>query len=160
MEKICYLDYDGVLHDENVLVHPKHGIYMGSSDCSLFQWSPILEKLLEPHPDVKIVLSTSWVRVRSFAYAREQLSPSLQQRVIGATYHHRLMAGSDFSEISRGVQIEADVFRRTPQSWFAIDDDDGGWPERCRDKLVRTDGSLGISDPQIQSAIRGVLERL
>lgn len=64
MTKIIYLDYDGVLHDEQVFFHPKRGIYMKTPDRILFEWMSILDELLRPHPDVKIVLSTS-----GYAYA-------------------------------------------------------------------------------------------
>lgn len=159
MTKICYLDYDGVLQDEAVFWSPKKGIYIRTPGRTLFEWLPILEELLAPHPDVKIVLSTSWVRVRSFSFAKKQLSPMLQERVIGATFHSRLMHKQAFAYLPRGVQIADDVFRRGPQSWFAIDDDHLGWPEWCRNNLIQTDGARGISDPKIQDAIKLMLER-
>lgn len=69
------------------------------------------------------------------------------------------MRKREFVYLPRGVQIADDVFRRGPQSWFAIDDDVMGWPEWCRNNLIRTDGALGISDLTIQDAIRKFLER-
>lgn len=160
MKKILYLDFDGVLHDEQVYFHPRRGIYMYTQGRVLFEWMPILEELLAPHPDVKIVLSTSWVRVRDYSFAKKQLSPMLQGRVIGATFHRRHMRLDEFVHLPRGEQIAQDVFRRGPQSWFAIDDDHIGWPEWCRDNLIRTDGARGISDPLIQHAIKVKLEML
>ena len=159
MKKILYLDFDGVLHDEQVYFHPRRGIYMNTPGRKLFEWMPILEELLTPHPQVQIVLSTSWVRAKDFSYAKKQLSPALQERVAGATFHNREMRKSEFVLMSRGEQIAQDVFRRGPQSWFAIDDDHIGWPEWCRDNLIRTDGARGISDPAIQHAIKTMLER-
>ena len=120
---------------------------------------PILDALLAPHPDVRIVLSTSWVRVRSFNFARKQLTPSLQKRVIGATFHNREMRKGAFSMLPRDIQITEDVYRRSPQSWFAIDDDAIYWPTWCQDNLIQTDGSHGISDPAIQNEVRIMLER-
>ncbi|RJG05351.1 hypothetical protein D3870_04340 [Noviherbaspirillum cavernae] len=158
-EKILYLDFDGVLHDEAVYFHPRRGIYLATPGRVLFEWIPILEQLLAPHPSVAIVLSTSWVRVRSFDYAKRQLSPGLQERVIGATFHKREMRKEEFVFLPRGGQIANDVFRRGPKSWFAIDDDHLGWPSWCRDNLIQTDGNLGISAPQTQEAIREMLER-
>lgn len=158
-EKVLYLDYDGVLHDEEVYFHPRRGIYIATAGRTLFEWVPILEQLLEPHPDVAIVLSTSWVRVRNFEYAKKRLSPKLQARVIGATFHNREMRKDEFVLKSRGQQIAEDVSRRGPLSWFAIDDDYLGWPTWCRDNLICTDGRYGISAPAIQDAIRVMLER-
>lgn len=159
MTKICYLDYDGVVHDQEVYWHPKRGIYMRTPGRVLFEWMPILDELLAPHPDVRIVLSTSWVRVRSFSFAKKQLTPSLQERVIGATFHNREMRKREFSMLPRGVQIAEDVYRRAPHSWFAIDDDAMYWPTWCRDNLIQTDGASGINDPVIQNAVRMMLER-
>jgi len=160
MLKVLYLDYDGVIHDSEVFVHRKHGIYIRKQGRTLFEWMPILEELLQPHPDVKIVLSTSWVRSLKFNNAKKKLSLTLQERVIGATFHHRFMRKDDFSYLPRGVQITADVSRRMPISWFAIDDEVEGWPEWCRDKLIKTDGALGISCSDVQNAIREMLIRL
>lgn len=158
-DRILYLDFDGVLHDEAVYRHPARGIYIATPGRQLFEWMPILDELLRPHPDVAIVLSTSWVRVLSFFRAKERLSPSLQERVIGATYHGRWMREQEFAMLPRGVQVVEDVMRRQPKSWFALDDEHGNWPVWARDNLIRTDGKLGISDPFIQHAVQTMLQR-
>jgi hypothetical protein len=62
--------------------------------------------------------------------------------------------------MSRGLQIWNDVIRRQPESWFAIDDDEDGWPAVCREKLVKTDVSRGLSDPAVQDSIRTILKSL
>lgn len=152
--ELFYLDFDGVLHHEDVYSHPKRGIYITEPNRTLFEWMPLLEELVAPHPTVKIVLSTSWVRVRSFAFAKRQLSWNLQERVVGATFHNGYMRKDEFALLPRGVQIAQDVSRRRPKSWFALDDDYEGWPEWCRENLVRTDGATGISDPRVQEAVR------
>ena len=60
---VLYLDLDGVVHHEKVLWHPRKGIYMSPYEAaghSLFEWVPILESVLEPHPTVALVLSSTW----------------------------------------------------------------------------------------------------
>lgn len=57
---VCYCDYDGVVHDDAVYWSPNMGIHMRTPGRTLFEWLPLLEELLAPHPEVKIVLSTSW----------------------------------------------------------------------------------------------------
>ena len=151
---ILFLDFDGVLHDEDVVWRLGKGILMRAPGRSLFEWESILVDLLAPHPHVQIVLSTSWVRVKSFNYAKHRLSQSLRDRVIGATYHKGLMVADTFAAMSRGLQIWSDVLRRQPTDWLAIDDDDFGWPAWCKDKLVLTDAQLGLSDPAVQQAIK------
>lgn len=62
-ELILYLDYDGVLHHENCLWHPKIGAYLSAPDgYVLFQHAELLEQLLAPHPQVQIVLSTALLK--------------------------------------------------------------------------------------------------
>lgn len=155
---VCYCDFDGCLHDDAVFWHPKRGIYLGTPGRSLFEWMPILENLFAPYPEVRIVLSTSWVRMRDFRFAKGQLSPSLQTRVIGATFHNREMRKDEFDQLSRGQQVLADVERRRPQSWFAIDNDCAGWPDHQRDHLVLTQDRLGLSEVRVQQEIQRILE--
>jgi hypothetical protein len=66
-DHVLYLDFDGVLHDGEVYVRRGVGPCVATPGRVLFEWMPILEELLAPHPDVAVVLSTSWVRVYSFA---------------------------------------------------------------------------------------------
>ncbi|HEX7643487.1 MAG TPA: HAD domain-containing protein [Noviherbaspirillum sp.] len=154
----CYLDFDGVLHDEDVRLDAGRRIILATPGRRLFEWQEILVDLLACHPHVKIVLSTSWVRARSFSYAKRQLDPRLQGRVIGATFHRRFMDLRDFVALPRGMQIWGDVLRRNPWDWFGVDDDGFGWPAWCRDKLVLTDEKLGLSDPAVQGDIRRRLQ--
>ena len=157
---IVYADYDGVLHDDDVVWSRRRGIHMRTPGRFLFEWSPILEELLLPHPEVKIVLSTSWVRVKSFDFAKKQLSAELQNRVVGATFHRRHMSKFEFDNQSRGAQILSDVRRRCPLSWFAIDNDDDAWPAHFRHHLIKTDDRSGLCDPEVQAAIRERLAAL
>lgn len=158
-QKILYLDFDGVLHDKEVYLHKKCGTDINTLGRTLFEWMHILEELLSPYPDVSIVLSTSWVSERDYAFARKQLSPALQARVIGATFHSRIMQKEEFARTPRGLQIIEDVHRRSPAAWFALDDDNLGWADFCLDKLIQTNGRSGISAPAIQASIRRMLER-
>jgi hypothetical protein len=66
---ILFLDYDGVLHPEQVYLVDGRPKFRGEG--TLFMWAPILIKALSPFPKVKIVLSTSWVRLRGFNRAKK-----------------------------------------------------------------------------------------
>jgi hypothetical protein len=157
---VVYLDFDGVLHDDAVYWTKQQGIHIRMPGRSLFEWAHILEQLLAPHLSVKIVLSTSWVRVKNFEFAKMQLPISLQERVIGATFHHREMRKWKFDNMSRGEQVLADVQRRRPTAWFAIDNDDHHWPTAYLDHLIKTEDRLGLSDPQVQKEIQARLVSL
>lgn len=154
---VCYCDYDGVVHDESVYWSRDEGIHLRTPGRTLFEWLPIFEGLLAPYPDVKIVLSTSWVRARSLEFAKAQLSPTLQARVIGATFDNRVTQKLEFDIMPRGLQVWHDVERRKPEKWFAIDNDGHGWPAWCRNHLIKTEDHLGLSDIGVQKAIRKVL---
>lgn len=138
-ELVLYLDFDGVLHHAD-------------APHILFQHTPLLEMLLAPYPNIKIILSTSWVRVYGCTKAANQLSPSLHARVIGATFHSA-MDEHQFAQAPRGMQVWGDVLRRHPKDWIALDDDDLGWPKWCRDKYVKTNAHDGISDPLVFAEI-------
>lgn len=159
MAKFLYLDFDGVLHDDAVYWHPKRGIYLATLNRILFEWSHILEELVEPFPDLQIILSTSWVRMRSFEFAKSKLPISLQKRVIGATFHNRELQKIEFDHMSRWQQISSDAKRRNLENWFAIDNDCRGWPEQFRDRLVLTNDRLGLSEESVQNQIREFLSQ-
>ncbi|SEB92127.1 hypothetical protein SAMN02787142_0566 [Burkholderia sp. WP9] len=155
---ILYLDYDGVLHPENVHMRTGRGPYIESPEGhSLFEHAELLERVLLPYPDVRIVLSTSWVRVyKSVARVARRLTPELRERVVGATFHAS-MEQESFRQAPRGLQIWSDVLRRKPDDWLAVDDDYLHWPTWCRDKLVRTHEILGISAPTVLAELRAKL---
>jgi hypothetical protein len=146
---LLYLDFDGCLHHDHCLWHPRIGPYLSVPEGGgyvLFQHAELLERALRPYPRVEIVLATAWVLRYGWSRTTKYLRPALRSRVIGATFHSS-MNKTEFSELPRGVQVQRDVERRKPRSWVAIDDDFQGWPEASLDRYVRTHKQNGISDP-------------
>ena len=159
-ELVLYLDFDGVLHHENVHRHPRRGIYLEAPpEFTLFQHAALLETLLESYPAVRIVLSTSWVRVLGYSRSVKSLPAGLRERVIGATYHSQ-MNERLFTQLPRGVQVLEDVARREPLDWLAVDDTGAGWPKEHLQRLVLTDEQLGLSAPGIQARLDELLKKL
>lgn len=159
-ELLLFMDYDGVAHHENVWWHPRRGPYIKAApEFTLFQHAQLLVDALAPYPSVLIVLSTSWVLQYSFSEAARRLPPSLRERVIGATFHSEMNEGA-FLAKPRGQQVWTDVQRRQPLDWLALDDDPEGWPDSVRQKLVLTDGELGVSAPDVLAELRMKLERM
>jgi hypothetical protein len=158
---VLYLDFDGVLHPEDVWRRPGTGPYVASPPGhALFEHAALLANCLEPYPALRIVLSTSWVRVfRSVRKVARRLPPELRRRVVGATFHGR-MDPVWFRSVPRGVQVWGDVCRRRPEAWLALDDDDAGWPAVCLTHLVRTDPVLGISAPAVLTELQARLEAI
>lgn len=158
MNKICYLAFDGVLHSSAVHLSQDYGIQMQAPGRALFEWAPILEELLESHPDVSIVLSTSWAGEWGEEFARDVLPGGLKRRVIGSIYTPENLR--HFDALSRGRQVTSDAQKRRPETWFAIDDDTTGWPDAMHGHLILTDGATGISTASVQNAIRRALASL
>ncbi|KWF99173.1 hypothetical protein WL95_00165 [Burkholderia cepacia] len=159
---VLFLDLDGCVHPDAVYEKPGSGPYLqGYPGHRLFEHCGLLEAVLEPYPDVRIVLSTSWVRRYRGSIRRvsRRLTPGLQARVVGATYHSK-MDREAFAAAPRGMQVWQDVLRRKPTAWLALDDDDEGWPAWCRDNLVRTDPLLGISAPSVLAEFKSKLEAM
>lgn len=155
-----YLDFDGVLHHENVLWHPKKGAYLcAPPQYTLFQHADLLVSLMAPYPDIKIVLSTSWVRSYGCANTAKRLPIELRRRVIGATFHSQ-MDEPLFVDTPRGVQVWRDVVRRNPKDWLALDDDHADWPTWCLNNYIQTHEHEGIGDPAVLRRIKDKLATL
>lgn len=152
---VLYLDFDGVLHHENVWWHPKRGAYIFETHYQLFEHLELLEQLLAPYPAVQIVLSTSWVRRYGMTKSAKFLGP-LRERVIGTTFHSR-MDVELFSEMPRGLQVWSDVVRRRPAKWLALDDVDDGWPAEAQGNFLKTDDVLGISESSVLASLKDKL---
>lgn len=162
---ILFLDFDGVLHPDAAFLDKGRPVLR--AEGKLFMWAPFLVEALAPHPHVKIVLSTSWVRVRSFSRARNALPDPLRKRVIGATWH-TAMGQSDYSGVrpasswwddaTRYQQIVRYVERARFERWIAIDDDGEAWAESARGRLILTDPDKGISDPLALEQLQARLE--
>lgn len=156
---VLYLDFDGVLHREQVLWHPKRGAFAAPPGFLLFEHTGLLAEMLGPYPELRIVLSTAWVRTYGCYGTAKRLPPSLRERVIGATFHSRMNL-LEFMEKPRGQQVGEDVMRRRPRAWIAIDDDREGWHLELRDHVVITDERYGISARESIAALTAHLERI
>lgn len=157
---ILFLDYDGVLHPDEVFWDHRQGIVLRTdllppeyANATLFCYMHALEAILEDFPDVRIVLSTSWLHGIGYSRSRRRLSPALRKRVIGSTYHSKYTPA--WGKLSRFEQILDHVGRhQLGLNWLAIDNDAAGWPEVQFDQLVLCHDHLGIGDPATQQDLR------
>ncbi len=160
-ELVLYVDFDGVLHHENCLYHPRRGAYLEAPErYSLFQHAIRLEQMLAPYPAVKIVLSTSWVLRYGCSATAKRLPQALQIRVIGATFHSRYHRDGEFVYLPRGQQVTNDVLRRCPRQWLALDDNGEGWPPEHAHRFIHTHKYEGISNALVQAEFTQKLEEM
>jgi hypothetical protein len=64
-----------------------------------------------------------------------------------------------FRQAPRGMQVYADVCRRMPRRWLAIDDDYLNWPSFTKHLFIRTEDHLGISAPGVLAELQAKLEQ-
>nr|WP_276203657.1 HAD domain-containing protein [Dechloromonas denitrificans] len=99
---------------------------------------------------IKIVLSTSWGRALGHRQALAWLPGWLQSRVVGGCWHRRYAAEDGWLHVwhtfSRYEQVRHYVIRRSVQDWLALDNDDDGWPDDERHRLVKTDDMKGLAE--------------
>lgn len=157
---VLYLDYDGVLHPDSVYRTRKGIELLHRPGHSLFEHVLLLEAELRPYPEVKIVLSTSWLLIQGgYEHAKSKLSESLQERCIGGTFHRREMRKTWFNSMPRPDQVVRDVTRRQPARWVAVDDCPDEWPAGVRHNIVRADPDLGISASSVLGDLKTKLQQ-
>jgi len=160
---VLYLDFDGVLHRDAVYRAPGRGIYI--RDGALFEWAHFLEALLHPWPELRIVLSTSWVRELGYDRARSYLPVALAARVTGATFHRRIHGPTrelrwHWAQTPRGRQIADDIARRGASAWVALDDAVDEFTPAQAEFLVPCRSDAGLSDLATRETFSLMLHRL
>lgn len=128
MGTILLIDFDGVLH-KRPRPHEVARHY-----ANVFEYLDPLAAALEAFPAARIVVSSSWRLTYSVDELRAFLGP-LGPRMVGTTGPER---ETRYEEI---VEAAGDA------AWLAIDDDDRGWPEGERWRLVLCNQWLALGEP-------------
>ncbi|KKB70237.1 HAD domain-containing protein [Burkholderia pseudomallei] len=170
MDSILFLDFDGCLHPDDVY-HVEGKPVLRTEGAKLFEHADVLADLLTPYPELRVVLSTRWVRVLGFNQAMEYsliqgltqaqgyLPKPLKSRVIGTIYEYC----TDYVEwvgLSRFDQIFRYVNGRGLASWLTLDDDSNGWPEAFRENLVWVNRRLGLGEHRVREELKEKLARM
>lgn len=147
---IIYLDFDGVLHGADELALDENCRFI--SNPKLFEYVPILEEILHPAPNAKIVVSSDWARLLDDANLVRILGQNLGNRFIGVVEQR----GS-----SRSEEILADANKRCAAKWLALDDHPSVRSSAKKDKrFIYCPPALGISDKSVQQTLRASLLKM
>ncbi len=157
-----YLDFDGVLHPDNV--HNTEGRPELMKPGRLFDHAHILEEALAYHGEVRIILSTSWVGAFGFEATLAYLPPKIRERVIGSTWFEPAAVGMysmlRFGDLTRFQQILAHAENNRITNWLALDDlhsNSQDWPEKYSKHLVLCHPDKGLGDPEAQASLNTAL---
>jgi hypothetical protein len=154
---VVFLDIDNTLHASDCFVF-NGKVIPASPNSTLFEFVPILERLLEPYPSLVIVLSSSWVHVLGYEFTVTQLpSAPLRARVRGATFEKEDAVDEGWAALPRGTQVLRFVQRHRLQRWLAIDDMRSGF-DGYEVRLVHCQVGAGLGDKDVQQVLARRLE--
>ncbi|WP_316150580.1 HAD domain-containing protein [Cupriavidus sp. BIC8F] len=155
MHPILFLAYDGCLHPDGVH-HVNGEPEIRVQGHVLFEYAELLARLLEPYPELRIVLTTSWARVYGLEGAQAFLPAALQNRVVGTTYE---FAGdmADWAELSEFDKVMRYVEACGVRTWLALHCEKYGWPEAFKRFGVWLYKGHGLGDDR---AIKELTEKL
>lgn len=135
MNRGLFLDFDGVLHPAGI-----------PGSVLPFEWVAVLNELLAAHPDVGIVVHSTWRDVYPEDALREFLNP-LDQRLLGV-----VGTGEKPQAIASFAMSRPDI-----EDWLVLEDEKFDVPGLfCN--FVICDPTLGISEPAVQERLRRWLE--
>ena len=130
---ILFLDFDGVLHPDP----PNH-------ENPLFCRAALLNECLLQHPEMAIVISSTWRKTRTLNQL-QALLPGWTDRIVGAT--------SESSEPNYARQFECEQWmRENAQPWTHwVCLDDRSWNFRPFEKrLILVDGKTGLTSSNVE----------
>lgn len=137
LQPYLFLDFDGVLHPNRL------------GESGYFEFEECLRPICYLVPDLRIVLSTSWVETHGFEMTRDFLHPNLARKVVGMTFDGR----PDWDDLTRFEQIKSYVDAHGIEDWIAIDDDVKDWHTGYTRNLVECDGRTGIGADKARVAL-------
>lgn len=153
-----FLDLDGTLHCGHAAMDEDGRISLDTGR-PLFEFAPLLIDLLEPYPDVVIVLTTSWLMTLSAGQVTARLPFALGKRVVGTTRHIKPRLSHILNRSDRTYVICCYAYGASLTRWLAIDDSVygaagfGSHFGELSDHFLLLDSSFGISAPSALSRI-------
>ncbi|SFT95479.1 HAD domain-containing protein [Paraburkholderia aspalathi] len=154
-----FLDFDGTLHVGHASMDDE-GIISLDTGRPLFEYAPVLVKMLEPYPAVQIVLTTSWLQTMPTDKVMSYLPPELARKVVDTTQGRKARFSYLLNGSGRTDVITCYAYGQRLRNWLAIDDSVYGAYHFGREpgELVRNfvllDSTRGINDEGAQQRIR------
>ena len=135
---ILFLDFDGVLH-------PEHDGKPTPAD-RVFCHLPRFEAIMRDHPEVEIVISSTWREQFPLDALRARFSPDIAARVIGATPITPRIDGKYAPARREGEILDwLTQAGREREPWLALDD--AAWRfQHRRDRLIACTWYIGLDD--------------
>jgi hypothetical protein len=139
--RVLFLDFDGVLHPTVIEGEPhrmEEVIGVG-----LFGWLQTLESLLRPHPDVAVVVHSTWRHTHDDEELRMLLG-RVGERMVGST-----PPGSRYDGIRQWLRANP-----TYSSHRILDDDPTEFPRPPPDELIVCSPEEGVTGKEVVAALR------
>lgn len=133
--RLLSLDFDGVLMPTlvgNQVVATPH-----------FGWVPVLARLLAPHPDVALLVHSTWRRTHDLAELRELLGV-LGERVVGV-----VPQGPRYQSILEWLSQHLEF-----TDYRILDDEAHEFPVPPPAELILCDPSSGVSAATVQQSLQ------
>lgn len=147
-----YLNFDGVLHPDQVLYEEGCAPSMLAFEHSALEYADLLVATLKTHADTAIVLNTWWTFYIGLDACKELLPATLAARVIGCTVQH----SSTYNEAPvRYHEAARYIARRRHRAFVIVDHGNARYPSELNPFLLLLDPSEGLSN----QAARRSLER-
>ena len=143
-----FLDFDGVLHPE----YDRQAAPADVAFCHL----PRFEAVMRDHPEVEIVISSTWREQFPLDDLRARFSPDIAARIVGATPITPRIDGKYLPARREGEILDwLRQAEREHEPWLALDD--AAWQfQQHRDRLIACTWYVGFDDAA-EAALRAVL---
>lgn len=165
---VVYLGISGVLHPSWSFYRYVYGRNADEDGHRKYQSVSTLAGALEGWPHARIVLTSTQPWSKGLPAVLAELGP-LARRVDSFTFEDlttripsdrlgRPLHDVDYWRLHKSGIVRRHVGWLRPEAWIVLDDEDILWEDNVREqRLVLTDGTLGLSDPSTLDRLMTVL---
>lgn len=146
--RVLFLDFDGVLHPISAMRWFEMRLPLETTiqRARLFRWTWILAEILDPYPDVQIIVHSSWRLLKTDFDLKGFLGP-LENRFAGST-----------PRAQRWESVEWVVQQNLLSDYRILDDHAEEFPSGLNELIV-CDSELGVYDEAVRRQVREWLNR-